>query len=189
MSLLPKETRIKYFKDLGLGEYNEDNILKFQIIAFIAKAEHDRNYGSKTDIALRHWHNVWKTCKNFKPNEFRCPCGKCTGYPTQMRVRELKHIQAIRDHYERPMEITSGLRCEHQNRKVKGSKDSGHLKGLAVDFYLKGVTDSLANRKKTIKYVKGLKNHKYTYGNGWSSIDGYKPNTPGMGNALHTEVR
>lgn len=188
MSLLTKEKRSKYFKYLGLGEYNKANVLKFQKIAFTAKAEHDGKYGKKTDFALRHWYNVTKYTKNFKPSEFKCPCGRCTGYPTQMRVKELKHVQRIRDHYGKPMQITSGLRCEHQNNRVGGSSDSRHLTGYAADFYMQGVTDSLKNRKSAIAYIKGLPNHRYTYGNGWNSY-GQNVNAPNMGNALHTDVR
>jgi len=189
MSLLTKEKRRKYFDYLGIGEYNKANILKFQLMAFSSKAEHDGRYGRKTDIALRHWYNVEKHTKNFKPNEFKCPCGRCTGYPVQMKAKELKHIQAIRDHYGKPMTITSALRCEHQNNRVGGSKDSRHLEGRAVDFYMQGVTDTLQRRINAIAWICKLPNHRYTYGNGCSSITGYHPHTPNMGNALHTDTK
>ena len=187
MALLPKKTRIKYFKDLGLGEYTPNNILKFQKKAFSDPKEHDRKYGVKTDTALRHWHNVWLICEHFRPEEFKCKCGHCTGYPTQMRVKELKHIERIREHYDRPMVITSALRCEYGNKKVGGVSNSGHLHGRAVDFYMSGVTDTKANRKGAIAYIKKLPGHKYTYGDGIDSYGEfvYKPS---MGNALHTEV-
>ena len=188
MALLPKKTRIKYFKDLVLGEYNERNIKAFQRKAFTDPKEHDGRYGRKTDIALRHWHNVWSVCEHFRPEEFKCKCGRCTGYPTQMRAKELKHVETIRKHYDRPMVITSALRCEYGNKKVGGVPNSGHLFGRAVDFYMSGVTDTKANRKGAIAYIKKLPNHKYTYGDGIDSYGEfvYKPS---MGNALHTEVK
>lgn len=185
---LTKMKRIKYFKFLGL-KYNKEGILKLQKKYFADVSEHDGKYGNKTDILLRHVYNVKKNTKNFTPEEFRCPCGYCTGYPTQMRARELKHIQRIRDHYGKPMTVTSGLRCERHNNKVGGSRDSRHLKGLAVDFYMAGITDTLARRIAAIRFIKTLPNHRYTYGNGCSSISGYNPHTPNMGNALHTDVR
>ena len=185
---LTKAKRIKYFKELGLGEYNKENTLKLQKKYFTDPDEWDGKYGTKTDILLRHVYNVKKHTKHFRPEEFRCPCGKCTGYPTQMRARELKHIQRIRDHYGKPMTITSGLRCEHQNNRVGGSKDSRHLKGLAVDFYMNGVTDTLAHRMSAIRYIRALPNHRYTYGNGYNSY-GQSVHAPNMGNAIHTDVR
>lgn len=188
MALLTIATRKKWFKYLELGEYNKANILKFQKMAFSDSKEHDGLYGKKTDIALRHWHHVKVYTKNFKPEEFKCTCKKCTGYPTWMRVNELKHIQTIRSHYGKPMTITSGLRCEYENKRVVGASNSAHLKGKAVDFFMSGVTDTLANRRNAVSYIKTLKNHNYTYGDGISST-GAHVSKPSMGNALHTEVR
>ncbi len=189
MALLTTATRKKWFKYLGLGEYNKANILKFQKMAFSSSKEWDGIYGKNTDIALRHWHHVKVYTENFEPEEFKCPCGKCTGYPTWMRVNELKHVQTIRSHYGKPMTITSGLRCEYENSRLAGSsKESAHLKGKAVDFYMKGVTDTLDRRRDAIRYIKKLKNHSYSYGNGISSTGAYV-SAPNMGSAIHTEVK
>lgn len=188
MSLLTKEKRNKYFKYLGLGEYNKDSILKLQKMYFTSKAEHDGKYGKKTDALLRHVYNVKKNTKNFKPSEFKCPCGRCTGYPVQMKAKELKHLQRIRDHYGKPMTITSGLRCSHQNSKVGGSSDSRHLTGYASDFYIAGVTDTSQRRKSAIAWIRTLPNHRWTYGNGWCS-NNYVVNAPRMGSALHTDTK
>lgn len=189
MALLTVATRKKWFKYLGLGEYNKSSILKFQKMAFTNSHEWDAVYGKNTDIALRHWHHVKVYTDNFEPKEFRCPCGKCTGYPTWMRVNELKHIQTIRSHYGKPMKITSGIRCKYENDRLSGSsKESAHLNGKAVDFYMQGVTDTLANRRGSLKYIKKLKNHNYSYGDGISSTGAYV-SAPNMGNAMHTEVK
>lgn len=188
MSLLTKQKRSTYLKALGYSGYSTANVLAFQKKAFADPKEHDGRYGTKTDLALRHFYNVKKNCKDFKAEEFRCKCGRCTGYPTQMRAKELKHIQTIRTHYGKPMIITSALRCDYQNRSVGGVSNSAHKFGRAVDFYMVGVTDTKEHRKKSIAYIKTLKNHKYTYGDGIDSYGEfvYKPS---MGNALHTEVK
>ena len=189
MALLTKATRKKWFKLLGLGEYNKANILKFQKLAFSNTHEHDAVYGKNTDIALRHWHHVKVYTSNFKPQEFKCPCGHCTGYPTWMRVNELKHIQHIRTHYGKPVTVTSGLRCKFENSRLSGSsKESAHMQGKAVDFYMPGVTDTLDHRRSAVSYIKRLKHHNYTYGNGISSTGAHVV-APNMGNALHTEVK
>lgn len=188
MAMLIKATRKKWMKLLGY-EYSKAGILKMQQKYFKRKADCDGIYGPDTDKLLRHLHHVKVYTKNFKPSEFRCPCGHCTGYPTWMRANELKHIQTIRDHYGRPMEITSGLRCERYNAMLDGSvRGSAHIKGKAVDFYAAGITDTLEHRIKTVKYIKRLKHHNYTYGDGISST-GAHVSRPNMGNALHTEVK
>lgn len=191
MALLTVEKRKEFFKYLGLGEYNKANIKKFQKKAFPdLPAEWDGDYGPKTDSALKHWYNVKRYTKNFVPEEFKCDCGGryCTGYPTHMKQVELEHVQRIRDRWGKPMQITSGIRCPRQNAAVGGVSYSAHLKGKAVDFYIPGVTDTLANRKKSIPVIKKMPNHKYTYGDGIDSDGDYR-SAPGMGNVLHTEVK
>lgn len=187
MALLSVAKRKEYFKALGFGEYNKDSILKFQKKYFIRKKDMDGIYGNNTDILLRHVWNVSKT-KNFSPKEFICDCGGkyCTGYPTYMKDYQLANLQAIRNHWNRPMTITSGLRCRTRNARVGGIRNSLHLFGEATDFYMVGVTDTLAHRKSAIKWIKKLKRHHYTYGNGCNSAGG-RPYAPYMGNALHTD--
>ena len=189
--LLSVATRKKWFSYLGLGNYNRVGILKMQKRYFTRLEDQDGIYSKNTDILLRHLHHVKLYAPDFRPEEFRCGCGSkyCTGYPTWMRSKELKHIQTIRSHYGRPMTITSGLRCREFNRKLDGSSSaSRHLAGYAVDFYMQGVTDNLEHRRKAIKYIKQLKNHHYTYGDGIDS-NGRQVHAPGMGNALHTDVK
>ena len=128
---------------------------------------------------------------NFKPQEFACECkGKyCCGYPTYMKEVQLQDLQAIRDHWKKPMVITSGMRCSGYNRAIGGSiQNSLHLQGKATDYYMAGVTDTLANRKKSIAWIKKLKKHHYSYGNGINSVGG-RPYAPYMGNALHTDTQ
>ena len=150
----------------------------------------DGIYGPQTENALISAINVKRNTKNFSVKEFRCECGGkyCCGYPSTLKVEMLRNIQAIRDHYGRPITVTCGLRDKTYNSKLGGSiQNSLHLSGQAVDFYQRGVTDTLANRKASIKWIKTLPNHHYTYGNGINSY-GNGVSAPYMGNALHTDV-
>jgi len=188
MALLSIEQRQQIFQVLGYGDYNTESIAKFQKDYLRAK-DVDGIYGNNTDNALRHVYNVKRYCKNFTPQEFKCECGGryCTGYPTYMKASQLSTIQSIRDHYGKPMTITCGMRCTGYNRVLKGSvANSRHLTGLACDYYIKGVTDTLANRKNSIAWIKSLPYHRFTYGNGINS-NGGAPSAPYMGNALHTD--
>lgn len=181
--------RQEIFDFLGLGKVTKASIKRFQKTAFSDAREHDGIAGPKTDNALLHWRNVKKNTKNFRPEEFKCTCGRCTGYPTYMKVNELKHIQTIRDHYGKPMEITSGLRCPYGNLRAGGVPSSGHLTGRAVDFHITGVTDTVKQRKAALAWIKKLPNHKFTYGSQMSGSDGIYRSAIGMGNAMHTEVK
>lgn len=188
MALLSVAKRKDYFRKLGLGEYNEANIKKLQK-KYLRKKDVDGVYGTDTDRLLRHVYNC-SLVKNFEPEEFKCECGGryCTGYPSYMKQVELKNLQKIRDHYGKPMTVTSGLRCKAANSASRGSvPNSGHLHGYACDFYMQGVTDTLANRKKSIKWMKKLSNTQYIYGNGINS-NGYAISAAYMGNAMHYEA-
>lgn len=189
MALLTLDERKAIFKELGL-EYNEATIKALQSKYMLRKKDADGIYGTNTDNMLRTVWNTLRLTKNFKPEEFRCDCGgrHCCGFPSYMKANELKHIQAIRDHWGRPITVTQGLRCKGRNKELRGSAvNSGHMYGRAIDFYQKGVTDTLANRKMSIKWIKKQFAHKYSYGNGIDS-SGYKYNAPYMGNCLHTET-
>ena len=187
MALLSVDTRKKYFKHLGLGEYNKENIRKLQK-KYMRASDVDGIYGINTDRLLRHVYNC-SLVHNFKPEEFRCPCGKCTGYPDRMKQVELEHIQTIRSHYGKPMIITSGLRCKYENNRVGGVSNSGHLTGYAVDFYMAGVTDNVWSRNQALSYIKKLPYHKFTYGAHMVDSDGAYREASGMGNAMHTETK
>ena len=192
MALLTVDKRKEFFKFLGLGEYNDANIKKFQKIAFPKlPKEQDSKYGTKTDIALRHWVNVRKWTKNFEPEEFKCECGGkyCTGYPSWMKKVELQNLQSIRDHYGKPITVTCGLRDRVYNSKLRGSiPTSKHLSGYAVDIYIPGVTDTLAGRKSAINWIKKLPNHNYSYGNGYNSNGVNGLSASYMGNCIHTDT-
>lgn len=189
MALLTVDKRKSYFKALGLGEYNKATIKALQKKYLRAK-DVDGIYGTNTDNLLRHIYNV-KTCApNFKPEEFKCECGGkyCTGYPTFMKRVELRNLQSIRAHYGKPMQITSGMRDRKYNNSLRGSiANSKHLTGYAADFYIKGVTDTLAGRKQLIAYAKKLPNHNYSYCNGWNS-NGVKLTAGYMGACIHTDT-
>lgn len=187
MALLSLDKRKKYFTKLGYGEYNTASIKKMQK-KYLRSVDVDGIYGKNTDILLRHLINC-STVKDFEPEEFKCTCGHCTGYPTWMRQVELKHLQKIRDHFKVPMTITSGLRCSYENNRVGGVPNSGHLIGYAADFYAKGVTDTVNNRVASMAWIVKQDNHKFTYGAYMKDSDGLYRTAASMGNAMHTETK
>lgn len=196
MALLTLNERKAIFKELGLGEYNEKNIKAFQKKYMLRKEDWDGKWGTDSDNTLRTVYYVKHYTKNFEPEEFRCECGGryCCGYPSYMKPAELIHIQRIRDHFDEPIIITCGLRCKTWNSKLGGSiQNSLHMSGQAIDFYQNGVTDPLANRKRSIKWIAKQPNHHYTYGDGiyrltTSSVSTGAVSAPYMGNALHTDT-
>ena len=188
--MLSLEERKEMFKELGY-EYSKSGIEAFQRKYMLRKSDYDGIYGTNTENTLLTVFNTLKYTRNFKPEEFRCDCGGrfCCGYPNYMKPHMLLHIQGIRDHWGRPITVTQGLRCKGRNKQLNGSiVNSKHMTGQAVDFYQRGVTDTLANRKVAIKWIRQQIFHTYTYGNGINS-NGYRVKASYMGNCLHTDVK
>lgn len=72
----------------------------------------------------------------FRVREFRCRDGTDTILIDEGLVVLL---QCIREHFGKPVHITSGYRTAAHNAAVGGSKSSQHLLGRAADFYVEGV--------------------------------------------------
>lgn len=53
-----------------------------------------------------------------------------------------KYLQKARDHFGKPMIITSGYRTTAHNAKVGGVSNSQHVFGNAADVYIPGVSVS-----------------------------------------------
>ena len=73
---------------------------------------------------------------NFKVREFYCRDGSD---PIFVDSELVQCLQKIRNHFGKPVHITSGYRTAAHNAAVGGSKSSQHLLGRAADFYVEGV--------------------------------------------------
>lgn len=73
----------------------------------------------------------------FKVREFRCRDGS-----DAIMVDEALTVllQAIREHFNKPITITSGYRTAAHNAAVGGAKSSQHLLGRAADIQVQGVS-------------------------------------------------
>lgn len=78
--------------------------------------------------------------RHFKRSEFACKCG--CGFDT-VDFELMAMLDNIREHFDRPVVITSGCRCESHNRAVKGSANSQHLHGRAADIQIRNVHPDL----------------------------------------------
>ena len=72
---------------------------------------------------------------NFKVREFACKGSDVVLLDDELVVL----LQCIREHFGKPIHITSGYRTAAHNAAVGGSKSSQHLLGRAADFYVEGM--------------------------------------------------
>ena len=72
---------------------------------------------------------------NFKVREFACKGSDVVLLDDELVVL----LQCIREHFGKPVYITSGYRTAAHNAAVGGSKSSQHLLGRAADLHVEGV--------------------------------------------------
>ena len=99
----------------------------------------------------------WKDIRYFRRAEFRCPCGKCGGFPVEPDEKMVRTVDAIRAKLGKPIGIVdsggSGVRCPEHNKAVGGVATSCHLKGMAADLHC--ATATPAEMKKAAEAVMG----------------------------------
>lgn len=85
----------------------------------------------------------WDGLKFFTKDEFRCPCGKCGGFPVEPNHQLVLLVEEMRKAFGRPIIIVppdghsggSGVRCRAYNATLSGSaSNSRHIDGKAADF-------------------------------------------------------
>ncbi len=111
---------------------------------------------------------------SFRVREFGCKGSDVVLLDEELVVL----LQCIREHFGKPVHITSGYRTAAHNAAVGGSKSSQHLLGRAADFYVEGVdVAAVADYAETLlpgrggigRYPKDAKHP--TRKTGWVHID------------------
>lgn len=108
--------------------------------------------------------NFWDDVKHFDREEFRCQCGGkyCDGFPVEPSEKLVRLADRIREHFDAPMVVSSGVRCDTHNARVGGVPGSRHRLGTAMDFSVRGLSASLV-----LGYVQAQSETNYAY-----AIDG-----------------
>ena len=73
---------------------------------------------------------------SFRVREFACKGSDVVLIDDELVVL----LQCIREHFGKPVHITSGYRTTAHNAAVGGSKSSQHLLGRAADFWVAGIS-------------------------------------------------
>jgi hypothetical protein len=82
-----------------------------------------------------------KLSTNFDWYEFESHDGAVMPEDVKKNIQSLvKELEVLRLAINKPMKISSGYRSPEQNKAVDGKSQSYHLKGMAVDFYVPGMT-------------------------------------------------
>jgi len=92
--------------------------------------------GSDVKVYSRTYDGNKMLSKNFKVKEFACT--DCSD-PVFISQSLVEILQKVRDHFDKPVVITSGYRTANYNYQIKGAKCSQHVYGLAADIKVTGV--------------------------------------------------
>ena len=123
-----------------------------RILEVIATGEQpivpDTNAGVQIDTDAPDW---WEPIPYFTWDEFRCPCGKCGGFPVRPTKDILTAAVYLREHLGSPVVVVppdghsggSGVRCQAYNDSLPGSvPNSRHVLGKAADVITRGRSDT-----------------------------------------------
>lgn len=91
-----------------------------------------------------------KIAKNFQYKEFDCRGQGCCS-TTIIDEKLVEYIQQIRDHFGKPVIITSPYRCEVHNKRVGGATKSYHMRGQAADIVVQDVSS-----REVAKYAESI---------------------------------
>lgn len=116
----------------------------------------------------------WDDIAHFSREEFRCPCGKCGGFPVEPVEAIVREAEALRVALGVPVVIVppdghsggSGVRCQAYNDSLKGSvPNSRHVQGKAVDFCAPGVANAVKEAWLAREKAGGRLRYYYRIGN------------------------
>ena len=81
-------------------------------------------------------YNNEQLTEHFNRNEFACKCkGKCSPISNNIDMRLVEICEIIRQYIDKPITISSGLRCKAHNTASGGVADSSHRFGWAADLH------------------------------------------------------
>lgn len=116
--------------------------------------------------------SFWDTVKYFSRSEFKCPCWRCGGFPVEPSDALVRVADQVREYFDAPMTISSGVRCQAHNDELSGSvPNSRHVAGKAMDFSVKGKSGSVVNAYCQSLVRMGKLRYAYLIGGDWVHMD------------------
>lgn len=94
--------------------------------------------------------------EHFNISEFHCKGANCGCKETLHDPALSAYLQQIREHFGKPLKITSGYRCNSHNSAVGGASGSRHTKGQAADFTISGIAPLEIARYAELIGIKGI---------------------------------
>lgn len=98
---------------------------------------------------------VTKLSTNFNSTEFDCHGRGCCS-STLIDSKLVEYVQKIRNHFGKPITISSGYRCTIHNKNIGGATASYHSKGQAADIVIQGIKPAEVAKYAESLGIKGI---------------------------------
>lgn len=85
---------------------------------------------------------------NFSLPEFASKDG--SAFPEEVKsnlVILANQLEVLRKHFGKPITVTSGYRSEAHNLRIGGEKNSFHVKGMAADIKIEGISPYMVGKQ------------------------------------------
>lgn len=108
---------------------------------------------------------------NFHRSEITCKCcGRVGPYPVSLNLL-MKRLEQLRELVGKPIQISSGYRCPWHNWAVGGATGSYHMKDMAADIWVDGMTvNELAEAADVVGFG-GIGKYERPNDMGWVHVD------------------
>lgn len=97
-----------------------------------------------------------KLSENFRVNEFACHGTDCGCTTVLVDTDLVDYLQRIREHFGKPVTVSSGYRCAVHNKSVDGATSSKHMAGMAADIVIPGIAPTEVAKYAESIGVKGI---------------------------------
>ncbi len=131
------------------GQQSQRATIDFQR-AYMEQTEVDGVFGAATEKRIREvvasgeepkesvqidtapgW---WKDIRYFQRAEFRCPCGKCGGFPVEPDEALVRLADKVREHFGAPVMVSSGPRQGQGNGLLRPGRFRRNAAGLCQNL-------------------------------------------------------
>lgn len=97
------------------------------------------------------------TSAHFKDYELQCKGRDCCGRVNLCKPELLAALESLRALIGKPIYINSAYRCETHNQRIGGASHSQHVKGIAADISVHGMTAAeLESAARKVESIKGI---------------------------------
>jgi len=101
--------------------------------------------------------NMGDLSEHFNHKDFICRCAVCKGKEFKIHLGLVGILEQVWEHFQKPIKVLQGFRCEEENEKEGKPQKSLHVLGKAVHVVIQDVSPpALIEYLRTLEDVRGI---------------------------------